>query len=120
MASVLCTGADASLIATRKMILERAGHRVIAVLSEIELVRVCAHDRFDVAVVGQGISRNEKYHVLKLVREHSPRAKVLELYTPTTGKVLEDADDWLEVPGTVPLELAEHVSALAPKRSIKS
>jgi hypothetical protein len=102
------------------MILERAGHRVTAVLSEPELVRACAHDRFDVAVIGQGISRNEKYHVLELVREHSTEAKVLELYTPNTGKVLEDADDWLEVPATVPSELAERVSALAPKRSLKS
>jgi hypothetical protein len=102
------------------MILESAGHRVTAVLSEPELIRACAHDRFDIAVIGQGVTPNEKYHVLKLVREHSPRAKVLELYTPTTGKVLEDADDWLEVPANIPLELAERVSALAAKRSGKS
>ena len=100
-------------MATRKMILERAGHRVTPVLSEPELVRACANDHFDVAVVGQGVSRNEKPRIFKLVRERCPEAKVLELYTVDTGKVLVEADDWLEVPATIPSEFAERVAALA-------
>jgi hypothetical protein len=113
MASVLCTGTDESLIKTRKLILERAGHKVVPALGEPQLIEACEKHSIDVAVIGQTIARNEKRRVLRLIRQNCPAAKVLELYSPTTGKVLPDADDWLEVPADVPSDLAERVSKLA-------
>ena len=113
MASVLCTGADRSLIATRKLILERAGHTVVAAAAEAELIAACEAHSFDVAVIGQTTGASEKRRILSVVREHSPEAKNLELYSPVTGKVLPEADDWLQVHSEIPADLVQRVVALA-------
>jgi len=45
---------------------------------------------------------------------------VLELYTVSTGKVLEDADSWLEVLADLPQELATRVDALVSSKNSSS
>src|SRR5579864_3033657 len=42
VALVLCTGINDVLIATRKLILERAGHKVVTATGERELITACA------------------------------------------------------------------------------
>jgi hypothetical protein len=116
MASVLCTGADPLLVETRARILEQAGDSVAIALSEKELLSACEKTRFDVAVIGQTTSPREKQRILQLVRLCCPTARVLELFAPTTGRELTDADDWLEVPGHIPTDLVEKVSILANNR----
>jgi hypothetical protein len=113
MATVLCTGADRVLIETRTLILRAAGHTVVPALAEPDLIAACTQNRFDVAVVGQAISAVQKKRVVSLVRQHCPTAKVLELYSPIRGRSLPDADDWLEVPATIPTDLVEYVEKLA-------
>lgn len=115
MALVLCTGRDPTLTKTRQLILERAGHRVIAAAGESEIKAACQEHAFEVAVVGQSDSRRMKLETLALVREHCPSAKILELYSPFADTVLKDADAWLQVPADVPQELAEQVTQLASK-----
>jgi CheY-like chemotaxis protein len=115
MALVLCTGVDQSLIATRKLILEQAGHRVVTAMTDREVESACRDNTFDVAVIAQSISRAHKQRIFELVRRHAPEVKVLELYPPYLGKILPQADDWLQVPVDVPPELAERVDALANK-----
>lgn len=115
MALVLCTGVDATLIETRKLILEAAGHTVIAATHELAVVTACKQNRFDVAVVGQAILPAKKREIESLVRQHCPSAKILELYSPHEGKRLRNADSWLEVPAQVPAELAERVTELASR-----
>ncbi len=39
--------------------------------------------------------------ILRLVRQHCPSAKILELLASTTGKILAEADNWMEVPSDV-------------------
>lgn len=113
MAVVLCTGVDPDLLETRRLILEQAGHKVVVArnLSEIEVA--CRKYHFDVAVLGQTLSRESKKTAASLVRKYCRPAKILELYQPHHGKVLEEADSWLEVPADVPQDLAERVSGLA-------
>lgn len=113
MAMVLCTGEDPSLMATREMILRKAGHQVVATPFGANLVDVCRQHEFDVAVIGQTVKKHDKAWILNVIREHCPATKVLELYSPTTGKLLPEADAWLRVPSDVPADLAETVSALA-------
>ena len=113
MALVLCTGIDPSVIRTRQLILERAGHTVVPAMDEITLATACKQNRVEVAVVGQTVSAKTKRRIAMLIRECCPGAKLLELYTVSTGKVLEDADSWLEVLAELPQELAEKVQALA-------
>lgn len=113
MAEVLCTGADRSLIATRRLILENAGHSVVTAVGEPEIIFVCKQHSFDAAVIGQTTSSIEKRRIFGLVRAHCPKAKILELYSPATGKLLPEADDWLEVPARIPADLAERISGLS-------
>jgi CheY-like chemotaxis protein len=113
MALVLCTGVNPALVRTRQMLLEQAGHSVVPALDETTLIAACQNNQFDVAVIGQTISPRSKRRVMQLVRHHCPSTKVLELYASTTGKILEDADSWLEVPADVPEELVQRVEALA-------
>jgi hypothetical protein len=115
MALVLCTGVDPSVVRTRQLILERAGHVVIPVLDEPSLVTACQQNKFEVAVIGQMASAKIKRSTASLIRERCPDAKVLELYSVSSGKILEDADAWLEVLADVPQELAARVDALAAK-----
>jgi len=101
------------LIQTRRLILEGAGHRVIAATSEAEVAVACQQHRFDVAVIGQTISNQQKTALFSLVQKHCPSAKILELYLPSQGRALERANEWLLVPVDVPSQLAERVNELA-------
>jgi len=113
MAVVMCVSTDDTLSQTRRMILEGAGHNVLSVRNIPEAQRACAEHAVEVVVIGQGVPRPERVRVFDLVREQCPAAKVLELYRPSDGKALQGADDWLEVPLSVPPVLADKVTELA-------
>jgi hypothetical protein len=113
MALVLSIGADPSLMRTRQLLLEKAGHSVVGVMDEKKLAEVCEANEFEVVVVSQTISPPMKKRIMSLVRGHCPTTKVLELYTVASGRTLEDADSWIEVPAETPQELAERVTAMA-------
>jgi hypothetical protein len=115
MALVLCTGVDPSVVRTRQLILERAGHVVIPALDEPSLIAACQQNQFEVAVVGQTASAIIKRRIASLIRECCHDAKLLELYTISSGKILEDADSWLEVLADMPQELATRVQMLAAR-----
>jgi len=121
MALVLCTGVDKALLQSRRLILERAGHRIVSITDEKALTSICQKHSFDVAVIGQAVSPNMKRRIASLLRQHCPGAKILELYQPNAGKVLTDADSWLSFPSDVPKDLADRVDELAPgKRRAKA
>ena len=113
MALVLCTGIDQSLLATRRLILEQAGHTVVTAMDTKQVVDACSKHDFNVAVIGQTISRSEKRRLAHLVRQHCATTMILELYTAPAGKMIPGANAWLVVPVDVPPELARVVSDLA-------
>ena len=113
MALVLCTGDDPVLMKTRQLVLEKAGHTVLTARDSPAVAEACERFKFDVAVVGQAMAKEQKVEIMALIRKHCPTTKVLELYRFSWGKVLKDADGWLEVPTNLPQDLAESVSALA-------
>jgi ActR/RegA family two-component response regulator len=115
MALVLCTGLDKTVLETRRLILENAGHTVVTVTDETALVTVCQKQSFEVAVVGQTLSPNMKLHVVTLIKENCPNVKILELYSSHAGRMLDDADSSLAVPADAPSDLAERVGELARK-----
>ena len=119
MAYVLCTGVNPALMATRKLLLERAGHTVFTARDERELISTCQHIRFDVAVIGQTMPTTKKEKMAAAMRQSCPGVKILELFSPHEGKTLADADSWLEVPADVPDDLAERVNELARQRERK-
>ena len=113
MARVLCTGMDEALLQTRRMLLEQEGHTVASARSEDQARAACEKEPVDVAVIGQTVSPPQEKRILDLVRQYCPSAKVLELYHPHLGRMLEDADDWMEVPADVPRNFAARVTQLA-------
>lgn len=113
MALVLCTGLDPSVVRTRQLILERAGHVVVSVLDEASLSAVCRENKFAVAVVGQAMSAVNTRRVAEFIRQSCPGAKVLELYSVASGRIIEDADSWLEVLTDLPQDLETRVTELA-------
>src|SRR5579864_415557 len=115
MALVICTVLDPSVVRTRQLILERAGHVVVPALDEATLIKACQQNKFDVAVVSQTVSPKIKRRIAGLIRESCQDAKLLELYTVSSGRVLDDADSWLEVLADVPQELATRVGALVAR-----
>ena len=119
MALVLCTGIDPVLMQTRKLILEKAGHTVFSTTNERELSAACNEHDFDVAVIGQAVTTRMKKVLGNLIREKCPSIQILELYLPHEGKVLEDADSWLQAPLVVPPDLAERVNELAERNKRK-
>ena len=119
MAYVLCTGVDPALMATRKLLLERAGHTVFTARDERELTSACQQIRFDVAVIGQVAPSARKEELAASIRESCPGVKILELFSPHEGKRLESADSWLEVLADVPEQFAERVNELARKKERK-
>jgi DNA-binding response OmpR family regulator len=116
VSNVLNTGTDNTLIQARAAALKQSGHAVVSVTNEIDLLDACKRTRFDVAVIGQALSAMPKQRVLSLVRTHCQKVLILELYTAREGKILRDADDWLEVPAEiVGDELVERVTALSQR-----
>jgi len=114
MALVLCTGSDETLLRTRKLILECAGHQVVLAKNPAAIEQACARNDFHVVVLGQTLVGPEKRRIAAFARRACRSAKILELHMPGQAfKAVPDADDWLEVPAQVPQELAARVTALA-------
>jgi CheY-like chemotaxis protein len=113
MALVLCTGIDPALMATRQLILERAGHQVLSASTEKELEKACREHRFDVAVLGEMMPLKVKPRVFRLIREHCASAAILELYPHYGQQILPEADAALTMPTEHPQEFADAVNALA-------
>lgn len=96
MASILCVSLNDGLLATRKLILEAAGHVVVTAREQAGLVAACRQNRFDAAVFTQtGVPESSRLWV-SLMREHCPGIRVLEVFTPNVDTPLAEADDWLE------------------------
>lgn len=115
MAVILCTGADTSLLETRRLILEHAGYTVITATDQNAIIAACRQRAIDVAVIGQSVSVSHKRIIGSLVRQHCPSARILELHQAHQQRAVQDADSWLEVPAGVPQELAERVGELLKK-----
>ncbi len=113
MANVLCTGSNRTLMETRAYMLQEAGHDVVLATSEPELLDACKKSKFAVAVIGQGLSNEQKLRVGELVRNGCPGALILELYIPSVGKALPDADAWLETLSPRPESFVQRVNQLA-------
>ena len=113
MSLVLNTGVYPPLLETRRLVLEHAGHIVITKTEDSEIAKACEEFQFDVVVIGQSASSPIKQRIFRQIRRHCSAAKVLELFSPDTGKALPAADGWLEVSRMEADTLAVRVSQLA-------
>jgi hypothetical protein len=118
VALVLCTGIDSASLDTRKLVLERAGHKVLSATGEQELEHACVAHRIDAVVIGHSLSPKAKQRVLALIRENCPSSKILELYPQDGQKNLDEADAWLPIPADNPQDFAELVTSLTQQRAV--
>ena len=112
MATLLCVGADDAAMATRKLILTRAGHDVRQARDLREVKAECEATSFSVVVIGHSLNPNEKMRVCSVIREHCKNAKLLELHTGISPQ-LREADAHLYIGENHPHELVDGVAKLA-------
>lgn len=72
MAVVLCTGVEAVLLITRKLMLEKAGYIVVVAVTKLAIIEACQQHAFHVAVVGQEDTPEKKNSVFSLIRRWLP------------------------------------------------
>jgi hypothetical protein len=77
--ALILYGGGSTVVETRQLLLERAGHRMITALNERERIQHCHDYTFDLAVIGQSLGPKMKLHAIFLLREHCPAVKILEL-----------------------------------------
>jgi len=112
MALVLNTGVDSARLAIRRLILEEAGHIVVTKEKDEEIARACQNFQFDIVIIGHSVTVPFKRRIFNLARTYCKSAKVLELTSSDSGKVLHDADSWLEIDPMQPDGLEERVNLL--------
>ncbi|HEU5414036.1 MAG TPA: hypothetical protein VFW31_09775 [Candidatus Angelobacter sp.] len=117
MPSILYVGEDAGLVATRKLLLERAGNKVFSATNELEVIAACDR-QIDVAILGEVPSLVVKKGLANLIRSRCPAVKVLELYASYQGKSLDDADAFLQTP-VEPQILADCAGSLARQATVQ-
>lgn len=110
-ADILCIGIDNAAMQTRLLILERAGHNVIQARDLRRVKTACETISFDIAILGQSLSRNEKKRVIDVVLAHCKTARILELHTGIAPE-FPGADAHLQASAIEPEVLVETVGTL--------
>jgi len=113
MATILYAGWDHSVMDTRTLVLQSAGHEVHHTRNENEAASACLQRQFDVLVICQTVTNRKKRSIATLIEKNCPNVKILEVYDHHRGKAIDEADSWFEVPPEKPAELAEQVARLA-------
>ena len=75
---ILSVSYDASLLATRRMLLEQRGYHVISGLGFTQAVAHCKEPSFDLFILGHSIPISDKEELIRTFREHCP-APILSL-----------------------------------------
>ena len=68
MANILCIGASDATMATRRMLLESAGHTVTEAKDLREVTAACQTGNVDIAILGQDLPEKEKVRVGDTIR----------------------------------------------------
>lgn len=110
-ADLLCVGIDDASMATRRLILEKAGHTVTQLHDLRQVQAACETKSFSVVVLGQSLNANEKKRISDILLKYCKNAKILELHSGI-GPELPSADSHLQVNAGQPEALSEAVNAL--------
>jgi len=75
---ILSVSYDASLLATRRMLLEQRGYHVTSCLGFTEAIRHCTESSCDLFILGHSIPIADKVELIRTFRENCP-APILSL-----------------------------------------
>src|SRR2546421_11019658 len=118
MANVIHVGTNEAVLATRKTILEKAGHSVVLARDLREVMAACEAGSFDVGVIGQALPHMEKLRVTDTLRKLCSGIRILELHDAIKPDV-DTADAHLRVADTTPAGFLDTVTELARIRRKK-
>jgi len=111
MADILNVGFDSALLTTRRVMLERAGHRVALAHDFRQAVAACERKSFNIVILGNSLLANEKLRVADIVRRHCDGVRLLELHNGAKPD-LPDADAHLQALQARPEEFLQAVDSL--------
>ena len=111
MARILHVGTKDAVTATRRAILERAGHEVFVAHNLREVAAACRSNSFDVVILGQALPAKEKQRVVRTVRERCEPIRLLE-YHNGIAPDLPIADAHLHAASSTPQALVDGVEHL--------
>ena len=86
---ILAYGEDTFVIATRAMILSRAGYDVTHTTSVLELIPLLHGISFDILLIGDSLRTQENVRLVKRLREHFPKLAIVMVQDEK-----EDRDPW--------------------------
>jgi hypothetical protein len=110
-ADILCIGLDSAAMQTRLLILQRAGHNVIQARDLRRVKIACETVLYDIAIIGQSLSCNEKRRISDAVVAACKTAKILELHTSIAPE-LPEAGAHLQANAMEPEVLIETVGTV--------
>ena len=76
---ILACGRDVSLLATRRLVLESAGHRVCVAIGPEAVIEALIENAIDLVVLCHTLSSQDCLAVLAAIHAHHPDAKILSL-----------------------------------------
>lgn len=91
---VLSISHDESLLLTRQMLLQQAGHEVSSALGFADALEWCKKGEFDLVVIGHSIPQEDTQALINVTRMFS-QAPVLSILRPTSVP-LAGADYWVK------------------------
>ncbi len=114
MADILNIGSDSVLLTTRRVNLERAGHRVTQAHDLHQVLAACGRKSLDVVILCNTLNESEKMRVADVVRRFCGDVMLLDLHNGSRPD-LPYADAHLQAQGSRPQELLRAVDALTHK-----
>ena len=114
MADILNVGFDTALLTTRRVSLERAGHRVAQAHDLCQVLAVCERKSLDVVILCNTLNESEKMRIADVVRRFCGDAMLLDLHNGSMPD-LPYADAHLQAPDGRPKDLLRAVEALSHK-----
>src|SRR5438270_1725316 len=115
MANVIHVGINPAVLATRKAILEKAGHSVTLARDLRELISACEGSSFDIGIIGQALPAMEKLRISDTLRNHCEGIRILEFHDAIKPDV-QTADAHLRMADTTPASFLDTVTELARRR----
>ena len=104
---ILSVSYDASLLATRRMLLEQRGYHVISGLGFTQAIAHCKHPSFDLFILGHSIPISDKQELIRTFKEHCS-APILSLERHGEERIVcdfhaspDDPEDFLATVGRI-------------------
>jgi len=77
---ILYAELDAEVLASQAAAIQKAGHQMVTAVGRAEVERTVRQDSFDLVILGQTLTKNDRHHLPYMVKKANPAARVLVLH----------------------------------------